>query len=148
MLLTIFTTINTGIITMGTKQEQVIANLVAAKESAEKIFQHMLELGLIKSWYYNGKFHVELPYDDRKPKDAFPVGLLKCYDGLVGVNEYPYEDFPMTMTEAIRHKHMMENYRPSKEALEHAEKLNEEYQKLVRMDGVMMDGLVRLISDS
>lgn len=129
---------------MESRKEHVIEKLVAAKESAEKIFQHMLELGLIKSWYYNGTFHVELPYDERVPKEPMVgVAFLKCYDGLVGVNEYPYEDFPMTMTEAVKQQHMLENYRPSKEAIEHAKKLEEEYQNLVRLDG-----LVRLVSDS
>lgn len=138
---------------METINEHVIAKLVAAKESAEKIFRHMMEIGLIKSWYYNGKFHVELPYDDRKPKDAFPVGFLNCYDGLVRVEDYPYEHVPMTMTEAIRQKQMLENYRPSKEALEYAEKLNEEYQNVVMrracLDAMMPEEmLVRLVSDT
>lgn len=43
------------------EKEQAIAKLVNAKKSAEKIFQNMLDLGLIKGWYYNGTFHVELP---------------------------------------------------------------------------------------
>ena len=43
------------------EKEQVIARLAEAKRSAEKIFQQMLDLGLIKGWYYNGTFHVKLP---------------------------------------------------------------------------------------
>lgn len=37
----------------------------------------------------------------------------------------------MTMTEAVEEQHMLRNYRPSKEALEYAEKLNETYQNVV-----------------
>lgn len=75
------------------KKEHAIAKLVEAKKSAERIFQHMLDLGLIKSWYYNGTFHVELPYDDTKPKEAFGVALLNCSENLVNPNDYPYNSY-------------------------------------------------------
>lgn len=37
----------------------------------------------------------------------------------------------MTMTEAVQEEHTLKNYRPSKEALEYAEKLRETYQNVV-----------------
>ena len=37
----------------------------------------------------------------------------------------------MTMTEAVQQQQMLKNYRPSKEALEYAEKLNETYQNVI-----------------
>lgn len=78
------------------EKEQAIAKLVEAKKSAERIFQHMLDLGLIKSWYYNGTFHVELPYDETKPKEPFGVALLNCSNHLISPNDYPY-DFPYAL---------------------------------------------------
>lgn len=48
---------------METREECAIARLKAVKKSAEQIFQKLLDLGLIKSWYYNGTFHVETVYD-------------------------------------------------------------------------------------
>ena len=45
------------------------------------------------------------------------------------------------MTEAVEHQHMLDNYRPSKEALEYAEKLKDAQQKLA-MHNACLDAMM------
>lgn len=44
--------------------KQTIDELVSAKKSAEQILQNLLDCGLIKEWYFNGKFNAVLKADD------------------------------------------------------------------------------------
>ena len=44
--------------------KQTIDELVSAKKSAEQILQNLLDCGLIKEWYFNGKLNAVLKADD------------------------------------------------------------------------------------
>lgn len=46
------------------EKDKEIEKLVGAKKSAEQILQNLLDCGLIKEWYFNGKFNAVLKADD------------------------------------------------------------------------------------
>lgn len=50
--------------------KQTIDKLVGVKKSAEQILQDLLDCGLIKEWYFNGKFNAVIKADDPHLKIA------------------------------------------------------------------------------
>ena len=50
--------------------KQTIDKLVGVKKSAEQILKNLLDCGLIKEWYFNGKFNAVLSADDPHLKIA------------------------------------------------------------------------------
>lgn len=62
--------------------KQTIDELVVVKKSAEKILQNLLDCGLIKEWYFNGKFNAILKADDPHLQIAeLKKKLMPCLNG-------------------------------------------------------------------
>ena len=64
------------------ESNETIGKLVGAKKSAEQILQNLLYCGLIKEWYFNGKFNVVLKADDPHLQIAeLKKKLMPCLNG-------------------------------------------------------------------
>lgn len=66
------------------ESNDTIEKLVGAKKSAEQILQNLLDCGLIKEWYFNGKFNAVLKNDD----PHLQIAELKAYKGDIYIPFY------------------------------------------------------------